>query len=98
MGVDIDIGDDELADEAEAIVEAVLGPSDFCRVKHTPKQLLIYWIDDPIPKRRTGRFVVPGASRESYQVEVLGKGCQFAAIGVHPDTQRAYEWSGESPR
>lgn len=85
VGVDIDILDADLAHQAAAIVNARLGPA-LLRVGRWPKRLLLYRTETPFAKFNVGK------------VEVLARGQQFVAFGIHPDTGRPYDWPmGESP-
>lgn len=92
--IDIDVLDEALADQIEALVEERLGATDLCRVGRWPKRLLLYRIaGDPAEKSaRTGKF-------GEHMVELLcSRGRQFAAFGKHPDTEKDYEWcDGVSP-
>lgn len=89
IAADIDVANAQLADLVEHVVEHHLGKTEFCRFGKGEKRLLLYWIDDPMPKLRTARY------EGDVQVEFLGKGCQFVAYGIHPDTGEPYEWVGD---
>ncbi|MEE3098466.1 MAG: bifunctional DNA primase/polymerase, partial [Pseudomonadota bacterium] len=80
VGVDIDLLDPDLAHEAEAIACRVLGPTPLVRVGRWPKRLLLYRTGTPFRK-----IQVPG-------LEILGRGQQFVAFGIHPDTAEPYHW------
>lgn len=89
---DIDVLDEDLADEIEAYIEDRIGPTDLCRVGAWPKRLLLYRCVDGAPHSlRTGKYA-------GHMVELLaGNGRQFAAFGRHP-SGRDYTWlEGSSP-
>jgi hypothetical protein len=49
---------------------------------------------EPREKTATPVYIVNG---KKCQVEALGKGQQFVAFGMHPETGMPYEWFGPSP-
>lgn len=92
IAFDIDVTDEEIADEIEAAIEELCGPTDFCRVGHWPKRLLLYRLaGETTRSARTGKF-------NGHQVELLATaGRQFAAFGIHPGTGKPYQWEGLNP-
>ena len=91
---DIDVLDEDLADELEAAIEDICGETDFCRVGKWPKRLLLYRMAEDYDMRssRTGKY-------DGHQVELLtGRGRQFIAFGIHPDTDSPYKWEGHNPQ
>ena len=90
LAVDIDINEQSHADIIENLATATLGRSPFCRFGNGEKRLLLYWIAEPIRKRRSGRW-------GEHQVEILSRGSQFCAYGMHPDTRLPYEWVEAEP-
>ena len=85
VGVDIDILDPDLAHRIEQLVRTRLGDT-LVRVGLWPKRLLLYRTDTPFSK-----LSVKG-------IEVLGRGQQFVALGIHPDTGQPYYWpEGDTP-
>ena len=89
VGVDIDCDDADLAELVDECIEAALGPTAWCRWGRESRRLLLYWTDTPIAKLRTGRY-------GGQQVELLGKGCQFCAYGLHPTTGLPYTWADDT--
>lgn len=89
---DIDVIDEDYADEVERIIERLCGPTEFCRVGQWPKRLLLYQADTPATKSwRSAKY-------GDHRLEILASaGRQFACYGTHPTTGRAYEWMGDSP-
>lgn len=92
IAFDIDVLDEALADECEAIVEAELGETDLCRIGRWPKRLLLYRLQGEMGRSaRTGKY-------GGHMVELLhGNGRQFVAYGIHPGTGEPYEWEAGSP-
>jgi hypothetical protein len=88
VGIDIDCDDPTLCGAVKALVTARLGPTQWVRLGREPRQLWLYWNDSPIAKLRSNRH-------GGQQLEILGKGCQFAAYGVHPTTGLRYQWTGD---
>lgn len=84
VGIDIDADDPDLAHAMTALVIARLGET-LIRVGRWPRRLLVYRTDAPFAK-------LTGAS-----VEILGKGQQFVAYGIHEKTGLPYRWLSDSP-
>lgn len=85
--IDIDVLD---ADLSQRIVEWCQDNLGYApeRVGKAPKTLLVYRAAEAGWSKVSSRKF--GADR--YQVEVLGKGQQFVAYAIHPNTQKPYEW------
>lgn len=101
IALDWDIDDkDLLNDLLDAVIEeGIIEESPFVRIGKPPRELWVYRTRDKIGKRTTGHFmpVNPGEEIGSgYAVEILGKGCQFAAFGQR-DEKTAYQWPAASP-
>lgn len=85
VGVDIDILDPDRAHAAQALAMERFGET-LIRVGRWPKRLLLYRIDAPFSKMKSG------------QIEILGFGQQFVAFGLHPGIGKPYSWPlGETP-
>ena len=85
VGIDIDILDPDIAWQAGQMVEQRLGVT-LMRVGLWPKRLYVYRADESFTK-----MAIPS-------VEVLARGQQFVAFGIHPKTERPYAWPhGETP-
>jgi len=85
VGLDIDCLDQDQAHEINALAHKRFGET-LIRVGRWPKRLLLYRTAEPFSKMKSG------------QVEILGRGQQFVAFGIHPDTGRAYYWpEGQTP-
>lgn len=85
VGIDVDILDPDIAHQMGQIVERRIG-STLMRVGLWPKRLYLARTDTPFAKLQIGRL------------EVLARGQQLVAFGIHPDTQQPYYWpQGDSP-
>ncbi len=84
VAVDIDLKDDaELANKVQQLAEARLGVTPAVRIGQWPKTLLVYRAKEKI------------ATIKRHPIEVLGHGAQFVAYGIHPDTEKPYQWIDE---
>lgn len=90
--VDIDVLDEAVADSMQRVVEALLGEAPV-RVGRAPKRLLVYRTIEPFAKVASAAWY--DAEGRKHQVEILGRGQQFAAYGTHPDTKKPYRWLTE---
>ena len=90
IGFDIDVLDFDLADSIEALIEQHAGPTELCRYGKRPKRLLVYRLDgEALKSARTGRY-------GGHMVELLAtRGRQFVACGIHPETQKPYQWASD---
>ncbi|KAA3649381.1 MAG: DNA primase [Proteobacteria bacterium] len=88
--IDVDTTDDALAARFVAWCQEHLGLT--CeRVGNAPKILLAYRAEAEGWGKATGAwFEDSGGGR--HRLEVLGKGQQFVAYHIHPDTGEPYEW------
>lgn len=87
VAVDIDVDDQELADQIDDAITAML-PTQAVRWGDpaTGRRLLMYYAEKPGRKQRSSMY-------GGFQVEILaGPGCQFAALGIHPKSGQPYEW------
>ncbi|WP_245866856.1 bifunctional DNA primase/polymerase [Oceaniglobus roseus] len=85
VAVDIDSLDPDRAHAVQALAIRRFGAT-LMRVGQWPKRLLLYRTEVPFTKMKVG------------EVEILGRGQQFVAFGIHPGTQRPYGWpNGETP-
>ena len=98
VGIDIDVLTEALAGRVAEIVVQQLGAAPM-RTGRWPKRLFIYRTETPFTKKstRSYRLTTDAADAKSHRVEVLAKGQQFVAFGVHPETGAPYEWSGGDP-
>ena len=86
IGIDIDIiQDGEVVRRIEALCRQMLGDTPISRIGMAPKKLLVY---------RTEKSF---AGFKKHPIEILARGQQFVAEGIHPETGRPYHWVGESP-
>ncbi|MFE1601600.1 PriCT-2 domain-containing protein [Methylobacterium sp. ID0610] len=98
VGADIDVLRPDLAAAIEARAVEVLGPTPLRRIGRAPKALLCYRVALPVDKIQTAalHFTADDAEKPT-KIEVLGRGQQFVAYGIHPETRRPYDWPDGSP-
>lgn len=88
--IDVDTADADLAARFVAWCQQNLGLT--CeRVGNAPKILLAYRAESEGWGKATGAWFEDLAGGR-HRLEVLGKGQQFVAYHIHPDTGRPYEW------
>ena len=92
VAVDVDVLNPFAANELEKLAEDCLGLAP-ARIGRAPKFLTLYRCSEAVRKTKTGTYNIDDADAA---VEILAEGQQFVAAGVHPDTQRKYEWPGDS--
>ena len=85
IGIDLDILDEDTVSQLITLAADKLGDAPV-RVGKAPKALLAYRTEMPFKK------ILLRAAKEGEQIEVLGQGQQFVALGVHPDTGTEYVW------
>jgi hypothetical protein len=78
--LDIDVLDGDVAIRIEQLARDRLGDTPAVRVGLAPKRLLVYRTTKPFP------------SIKHHPLEFLGKGAQFVAYAIHPDTGQPYHW------
>lgn len=91
--VDLDIQDNDVVQKLVAWCEEHIGPT-VQRVGNAPKTLLVYRTENPFTKitsRKYEDFLGVG-----HKLEILGEGQQFVAFATHPDTEKPYQWLGQS--
>lgn len=83
VAFDIDIHEQDLAEELQGKALSELGDTPAIRIGMAPKRLLVYRAKKPFkPIKR-------------HPLEILASGSQFVAYGIHPETGRSYSWPFE---
>jgi hypothetical protein len=95
VAIDCDIFDKAVADKVRAEARRCFGKAFPTRVGNPPKFLMMCRTPEPFSKLRTGKYLQPDG--DTSQVEVLCRGQQFIAFGIHPKTGKPYEWFGGDP-
>jgi hypothetical protein len=90
---DIDVTDEEVAEEIEALFENAIENS-AVRIGLPPKRAIPFQTDAPFKKIAT-QFRAPNGL--THKVEVLADGQQIVVDGTHPETQKPYRWHGGEP-
>lgn len=88
--VDIDVLDPKLAGDFSAWVQDTFGPT-VERVGNAPKTMVIFRAAESGWPKVTSRWYEDNEGRRQ-RLEILGKGQQFVAYHIHPETGRPYEW------
>lgn len=91
--IDIDCLDKDISYKLIKWVENNIGKAPV-RIGKKPKALMVFRTDEPFGKIRSNEYVDFLGNRNA--VEVLGKGQQFVAFHVHPDTGQPYAWPRKS--
>lgn len=98
VGIDIDCYSPALSERLQKLALAHFDGEPSIRIGMPPKALLCYRTAVPRGKKATPTYKLPAFEHEKdSRVEVLGRGEQFVAFGVHPDTKKPYQWIGPSP-
>jgi hypothetical protein len=101
--IDIDVLDPALAAELERLAIEKLGASPvLVRIGMWPKRLLLFQTEAPFRKITGAGFVMPGddptaPGYKGHRIEVLGDGQHCVAYGIHPITDRPYDWPSTNP-
>lgn len=82
VGIDIDVLDEDAAENCRRLIEIRLGPTPLVRFGKYPKLLMVYRTIAPFKKIKMG------------PIEALCQGQQFVAYSIHPDTGVEYQWDG----
>ncbi|WP_299329731.1 phage/plasmid primase, P4 family [uncultured Psychrobacter sp.] len=89
--IDIDVLNPELAAALAQWCHDHLGMT-VERVGQAPKTMLVYRAGDSGWSKAASRWFTD-SSEVKQRVEILGKGQQFVAYHIHPDTKEPYEWT-----
>lgn len=90
IAVDIDILDPALALEIQNLAEKILGETPLLRFGCYPKRLLVYRADGAVASSKQ--------TTSGGLLEILAKGRQFVAYGIHPTTGGPYYWLYDDPQ
>lgn len=93
-GVDIDVDDPAMAEHIRADAEAMLGYAPV-RYGRGSRMLLVYRVEGAEGRKMAAQW--HDTSGHNHAVEVLQRGQQFVAYGVHPTTGQPYRWEGGDP-
>ncbi|MCC0808855.1 hypothetical protein FPV16_22070 [Methylobacterium sp. W2] len=97
-GVDIDVLQPPLTNAIAEQAARILGPTPFMRIGREPKLLLGYRLTTPADKIQTPALHFTNDPQEKpTKVEILLRGQQFVAFGIHPETASPYRWPDASP-
>ena len=106
IGVDVDFLDAEVAEATETLIhEYFAGVCPPVRYGKRPKRLFLFRAEQVFSGFKTKFFAPEGSGLEVCDgrkkggplIEVLGKGAQFVAFGIHEETNEPYDWPHGSP-
>lgn len=87
--IDLDIYDEKMAERMERWCLREFGPA-LVRVGRAPKRLLLFYCEHPFTKLMATYADTRGTK---HKIEILGRGQQFVAQGIHPETKRPFAWT-----
>ncbi|HME91224.1 MAG TPA: bifunctional DNA primase/polymerase, partial [Myxococcaceae bacterium] len=95
--VDIDVRDEGVADILHEWTRDLipLSAPELVRIGLAPKRAVLFRCEVPFAKITTGKWL--DGQKVEHQLEILCDGQQIVAYGNHPDTGRAYTWTGDRP-
>lgn len=93
VAIDIDSMDEGVSEAIAQSAVDTFGSDCMVRIGRAPKRLLVFACSDPGYTKHKLEMLSP--TGEKHAVEILGKGQQFIAYGVHPDTKLEYRWVSE---
>lgn len=95
VAIDVDVLDEDAANEIEQLVVELPGSENtLVRQGQAPKTLYLFRTATPREKAVTPAYLING---KKCQVEVMGRGQQVVAFGIHPVTGVEYQWHSNSP-
>jgi putative DNA primase/helicase len=93
--LDIDIRDPELAETIQELADEFFGDAPY-RIGEPPKRLMPFRLEgEPFDKMRLDWWSLGHERHEPQRppaVEILARGQQFVALGIHPGTGKPYTW------
>jgi hypothetical protein len=102
--VDLDIRNEDMSAQMVRYVLDNFGPAPV-RIGLAPKTGILFRSDEPFSKILSGGWIDPFSTDLDdkgqpiiHKVEILGRGQQFVAYAIHPDTGQPYVWpSNDGP-
>ena len=94
VAIDIDCYDKHVTNAIVKYCNQNIGKG-LARIGKAPKALLLFRTDTPMSKSVSSKYM--DADGNTNCVEILGKGQQLVAYGIHPDTQQEYRWPKACP-
>jgi len=94
VAIDIDCYDKHVTNAIVKYCNQNIGRG-LARIGKAPKALLLFRTDTPMSKSVSAKFSDPDGNTNC--IEILGKGQQLVAYGIHPDTQQEYRWPKACP-
>ena len=93
IAIDVDVLDEGLSKKIAKHITTTYG-APMLRVGKYPKYCIPFRVDTPFKKVVSNRY--EDLEGKDHQVEVLGDGQHWCALGIHPDTKKEYRWVNKS--
>lgn len=91
VAIDVDVTNPFCVMQIQALIEDHLG---FAPKRIGKKGFLMpFRCTEPVSKAATSVYEIDG---DDCRIEILAEGQQFVASGIHPDTQKPYEWPNDN--
>jgi len=94
VAIDIDCYDKHVTNAIVKYCDQHIGKG-LRRIGKAPKALLVFRTEENLKKSVSAKYSDKEGNTNC--IEVLGKGQQFVAFGIHPDTQEEYLWPKTCP-
>jgi len=94
LAIDIDCYDKHVTNAIVKYCDQHIGRG-LRRIGKAPKALLVFRTEENLKKSVSAKYSDKEGNTNC--IEVLGKGQQFVAFGIHPDTQEEYLWPKTCP-
>ena len=94
VAIDIDVYDKHVTNAIVKYCNKNIGKG-LGRIGKAPKALLLFRTDTPMSKSVSAKF--SDADGNTNCIEILGKGQQLVAYGIHPETKEEYRWPKACP-
>jgi hypothetical protein len=97
--IDIDVLNQEVAEIIHRWVKELIpaGCPELVRIGLPPKRAILFRCDTPFAKISTGKWIDDEDSKIEHELEILCLGQKITVYGNHPDTGKAYIWTGARP-
>jgi hypothetical protein len=89
--IDVDILDEDVAEQMSQVLEGIFGTDLLARVGQAPKFLVPFRTSEPFTKLSSNRYT---DGTNDHRIEILGDGQQWVAFHTHPSTGKPYYWGG----
>ena len=95
VAIDIDCYDKHVTNALVKYCDKHIGKG-LRRIGRAPKGLLVFRTEENLKKSVSAKY--SDSEGNTNCIEVLGKGQQFVAFGIHPETKEEYQWPKACPQ